>query len=572
MRGKATDSFTPPRRRRSGKAARIRGARFHSPLAAGALLLLVLFGGASCNRREPPGDSAFAEQPRPGGTLRILHEIPKTLDPVFVDDVYEGAVINQVYEGLVRLDQDLSVIPCMAESWIVSEDGRRYDFQLRPGVRFHDGRPLDADAVVYSFERALRPHEEGQCLAETYLIGIEGARDFREGRTPHLSGLQATGETRVMLRLEEPLSFFLSVLCMDQLKLVPPGAAHEDLEQAPMGTGPFLFVRRRADGGCDLARNPHYWGTPALLDSLSFVGGSMLKADEEVAKLLRHEVDAVAIGSSQRHLVEGAAGFKVRRSPEVSVTFLGLNTSTPPLDRLEVRQAVAMAINRPLLIEKQGGTELEAATGILPPRLAGYQPTPKVLPYDPAAARGLLAAAGYSRAHPLPVIDFYTNVSSTRWLEDELTRQLAEVGIHIRTCYLTWPELDERITDGQAPIFTLTWLADVPDPDSFLYFLFRTGEANNLFAFSDAEVDSLLAVGRRTKPGPDRFAVYRRAESRVLEIAPMIPLYHGGSLYAWEPAVRGVEVNPFGFALTPFCRIWFDSGHLDHGDQAERTP
>jgi oligopeptide transport system substrate-binding protein len=528
----------------------------------GRLALLALSAASlglclHCARKEPQKSAPQPEPPKAGGVLRILNEAPRTLDPVFVDDVYEGTIVNQIYEGLVRLDQDLSVLPALAEAWVVSEDGRLYTFNLRRGIRFHDGRPVTAAAVRSSIERALDPRKKSPCLAETYLIRIEGAGEFQAGRAPHIRGIEPEGEYTLRIRLAEPLSFFLSVLCMDQLKILPLLEPGEDPDRNPVGTGSFRLVSRTADNSVTLARNETYWGEKALLDSLRFIAATNRTPQEEISMLLRHEADIVTIGSTQRSLVGEGAGFRILRSPDISCTFLGMNTCRPPLDRLEVRQAVTMALDRSKLIPP-GAVEQEVASGILPPRLAGYQPDPKVLAYDPRRARALLAEAGYNDAHPVPTIEFYTNVSSTHHLEEELARQLKEVGIRIHTNMLTWPQLDSRIMSGTAPLFTLSWIADVPDPDAFLWFLFRSGESNNLFAFSDAEVDSLLEQGRRMPPGPERFAVYRRAESRVLNLAPMIPLYNGASLYAFDPSVRGVQINPFGFAQTLFGRIWFD--------------
>jgi ABC-type transport system substrate-binding protein len=521
------------------------------------VFLALLLSVPACAPKEPGRASAAQNQPRPGGTLRVMHEPPRTLDPVSVDDVYEGTVVNQVFEGLVGLNADLCVLPCLAESWVVSDDGRLYRFTLRSGISFHDGRPLRAEDVIRTFHRALDPHKEQPCLAETYLVGIEGAEAFKAGRSDHISGLWVDPDGKICLRLKEPLSFFLSVLSMDQVKIVPAPRPGDNPDLHPIGTGPFRFVERSEDGTVVLARNEHYWGKPALIDTLRFIASTHLSDEEAVAKLLRHEVDVVPIGGSHKNLVGEVAGYRILRSPDIGVTFLGLNTRIPPLDRLEVRQAIASVIDRPKLISPEASAFIDVATGVLPPRLAGYHPTPKILSHDPDKARALLAAAGYDAGHPLPPIDFWTNVSSTKKLETELSAQMAEVGIRLRVHELTWPELDGMLTAGQAGLFTLSWIADVPDPDAFLYFLFRSGEPNNLFAFADAEVDSLLDLGRRMPPGQARFAIYRQAEARVLGLAPMIPLYNGSTLYAWNPDLQGVEVNQFGFALTPFEKVWF---------------
>jgi ABC-type transport system substrate-binding protein len=280
----------------------------------------------------------------------------------------------------------------------------------------------------------------------------------------------------------------------------------------------------------------------------------------------------MALPATERKRVEEIGGIQIVRFPDFSVSFLGFNAEHRPLDRLEVRQAIAMAIDRQKLVSPAAQGMVNPATGILPPRMAGYQPTPKVLPYDPAQARALLALAGFDERHPVPPIDYYTGARDTTWYSRELSRQLAEVGI--RLCFHThgWAELDAAIVDGRAPVFELSWLADIPDPDAIFYFLFHTGEPNNLFGFSDATVDSLLDVGRRMTPGPRRFALYRQIESLVVNQAPIVPTRSSTSLYAWHPLVRGVEPNPFGFSLTPYQKIWFAPAESPGSQLTENSP
>jgi len=462
-------------------------------------LILGLLGCAGCDPSRRDTAQASVEHPVPGGTLRILQEMTGNLDPVALNDAYEATVVAQIYEGLLRLDSDLGVSPCLARTWTVAEDGRLYRLILREGVRFHDGRPLTAECVVRSFERALDPHKEFPCLAETYLLWIEGAREFAAGRTTRVRGLRAAGDT-VEIRLAEPLGYFLSVLCMDPVRIVPLLRPGESPNRNPVGTGPFHFVERRPDGDILLARNEEYWGEQALPDSLHFV---VPKADatpaEQVAMLLRGKVNVTPLAASQRRTVEEVAGYRILRSPDFSISFIGLNRSHPPLDREEVRQAIAMAIDRNKLIAPAAAGMNTPATGILPPRMAGYRPESKVLPFDPDSARALLARAGYGFGHPVPPIDHYSTDADTSLYLRELRRQLREIGIELRTHQLTWSAFDERLTRGNAPMFDLSWIADIPDPDAILYFLFRSGEPNNFFGFHDAAADSFLETGRRDR-------------------------------------------------------------------------
>lgn len=540
-----------------------------------ALLCGLLLGVEGCQRKEPRARATAdaGDLPQAGGVLRVIHEETSVYDPAAVDDSYEATVVNQIYEGLVELDGDLGIRPCLARSWTMSGDGRSYRFVLRHGVRFHDGRPLDAQAVVRSLERAMRPDRDHACLAETYMVGVEGAREFRSGRAPRISGLRAGGVDTVEIRLAEPLGYFLYVMCMDQLKIVPPLAAGESPNDHPVGTGPWRWSGRSPGGSIRLARFDEYWGDKARADSLIFVvPDHELSGNEEISWLVEGRVHVIPIGASRRAMVEQLGGFRILRFPDFSVTFIGVNAAIPPLDRPQVRQAIALAINRAELLSPVAATLINPATGILPPRMAGYQPDAKTLPYDPERARALLREAGYDASHPLPPIDYYTGGPDTTRQERELVRQLGEVGVRLRVHTLDWPTLDARIMAGRAPLFELSWLADIPDPDAFLYFLFRTGEPNNLFSYSNQEVDLLLEQARRMTHGPARFDLYRRIESIVLSEVALVPLFNGVTLYAWGPTVRSVDPNPFGFALTPFDRIWFAPEGAPPDRVTERRP
>jgi ABC-type transport system substrate-binding protein len=547
-----------------------------TPRAVATLVLLIALLPAllatACGRPGRADAQAAEVRPIPGGTLNILHQMTSNTDPAAVDDAYEATVVNMVYEGLLRLDSDLGVSPCLARTWTVGEDGRLYRLVLRDGVRFQDGRPLDAECVVGSIERALDPRKEAPCLAETYLLGIEGARDFVAGRASHVRGLRAAGDT-VEIRLAEPLGYFLSVLCMDQLKIVPRLAPGESPNRNPVGTGPFRFVERRPNGDILLARFEDHWGGRAFPDSLHFVVPKPnADAAEQVAMLVRAEVHVIPLPASQRRTVEEMAGYRILRSPDFSISFLGLNRNHPPLDRAEVRRAIAMAIDRTKLISPAARGTTNPATGILPPRMAGYRPDPKVLPFDPDSARALLLQAGYRPDRTVPPIDFYSGSADTSLYCRELRRQLADVGIELRTHQLEWSALDARLNRGEAPMFALSWIADIPDPDAILFFLFHSGEPNNLVAYHDAAVDSMLEAGRRMRPGAERFDLYRRTESVILADAPIVPVSTGISLYAWDPSVRGVEPNPFGFSLTPFDHAWFAPPSSAGDPLTERLP
>lgn len=522
-----------------------------------------------------PEDPRPAAHPArtPGGTLRILHEPAEDLDPVLVDDAYEATIANQVYEGLVHVDEHLGIVPGLAHSWVISEDGLRYTFRLRPRVRFHDGTMLDAGAVVASLQRVLVADKPHECLAESYLLGVRGGADFASGRSPVIAGITAVDSLTVEIELEEPLSFFLAVLAMDQTRIVPAASVTgwERLSAAPIGTGAFRYGGRRGDEVV-LVRYAEYWGRPALLDSLVFLCRESVDKEEVVGLLTTNTVDVSWIAEEYASLLEDTYGLRLSSAPELAVTFIALQCQTPPLDDVRVRLAIAHCIDREVFLG-ESFQEVILASGILPPGLPGYLPDSRIVPYDMALAREQAAAAGFTAEHPSPPIEFcMTNEGKfANWVSTELAPRLASIGLPLRVRQTTWSELDELIGGGDAPMFSLVWIADVPDPDGFLYPLFRSGHPSNFFRFTDLAIDERLEVIRRMPAGPERFEAYRELEARILAAAPILPLYHEIVLYAWDPAVRDVEFGPYGFSLIPFAKVWFDQNENPAGF-ARRDP
>lgn len=554
----------------AGESHRERGARVRRSLgtrdAATGITLLLVCLGAGCRDTVPAEYAPPEEHPLRGGSLRVLHEAPQSLDPVLADDVYELTVAHQMYEGLVLMGDNLEVRPGLAESWVVSEDGRRYTFRLRPGIRFHDGRPLDGACVVGSLLRALAPAKPTPCLAESYLEGIVGARDYLAGNANSIRGLSAPEPRVVEIELERPLTFFLAALTLDPAAIVPAeiGLDWQRLESQPVGTGPFRFVRRLPDGGVALARNDAYWGEPALLDSLIFVAAPPITAERVVSLLLRDRVDVAPVYSRDRRTLGDVAGYRLVEAPELSLTFLGVRTDLPPFDRVEVRRALQLCVSA----QDLQGEGVLRAEGILPPGMPGYQPHADLWTLDLDLARVFLAEVGISAEQPAPPVTLSAShdTRASKWLREGVVPRLTALGLPIEIEELDWPELDARVMRGTAQLFTMTWVADVPDPDSFLYSMFRRGEPNNFFGFADAAVDSLLELGRSTPPGEERRALYRTVEARILDQAPLVPLYHATNAYAWRPDIAGVETSPLGFSVVPFDRIWFRPA----GDVAEQ--
>ena len=533
------------------------------PGAQGSVLLLLLaclLLLAGCGRDGSKGNQAVT-RPRRGGVLRVLSEPPHRLDPVAINEVYESVVLRQIYQGLISLDPGLRLTPCLATSWTVSPDGLLYTFRLRGGVRFHDGSRFSASDVVFSLHRALSPNRAGGCMAESYLMHIRGAGDYRNGRKPAIDGIRAPDDQTLTIELEHPLSIFLKVLAMDQTAVLPrsvfEGKGSDAVESHPIGTGPFRFERREPEGGVVVARFPEYWGSPSLLDTLIFRSLPREGVINEAQVLAAGKVDFASLSAG----VSGTArelGLQVYRSPELSFAFLGMRLDRPPMNIPQVRRAILLAIEREGLqaADPEGVTPV---LGLLPPGLPNREPIDQMPRPSPDDARRLLAEAGHPQGQGLPTITIGLNYGGpSRVVEDQIVRNLEAVGLKIRIQRMSWGELSGRVTSGSLQAFMMSWVADLPDPDAFLYPLFHSRGESNLFAYASAEVDSLLDVGHVLSSGSQRTQLYQRLQEVILRDAPMVPLYNSSIAYAWRPEVHGVELGPAGYSLLPFDQIYVD--------------
>jgi len=287
--------------------------------------------------------------------------------------------------------------------------------------------------------------------------------------------------------------------------------------------------------------------------------------DSGVEPFLRGEIDLFEAGSSEvLHRLERDPHARIHRFQELNVTFLGLGVKHPPLDDVRVRRAIAHAIDRDAIVQASARTR-RAATGILPPGLQCYAPEPKVLDFDPAESRRLLAEAGHPGGQGLPPIELVTisRTGAAARMTESIIRDLAAVGIVIQLRDISWAELNRRVDAHSAPLFKLSWVADLNDPDSFLRSTFETAGQSNFFSYSDPQTDALLAQGEREMNPMTRARIYRDVEKRILDQAPLVPLYHPIDALATQSYVHGLEPGPLGISVLDLQKVWFSNREED---------
>ena len=311
-----------------------------------------------------------------GGMFRrVLGNNPSTLDPAFVTDIFGGAVVRQIFDGLVQFDAHLKPLPAIAEFWEASQDGRTWTFTLRRGVKFHHGREVTAHDLVYSFTRLL---DLAKPLPVTEFFRlIQGAKEFMQGKTHDVQGLKAVDRYTLQIVLEEPVAPFLAVLGLPNTAVVPREEVEKQGDRfgrAPVGTGPFKFVRWEPNQEIVLEAHDQYYEGRPFLDAVVFkivVGG---KFEETFAEFLRGNLEETIIPSGKTDEVRADPRYRKYqrvRIPTLSLLYIGFNTQVKPFDDRRVRQAFNYAVDKEAIVR-----EITQSGHMLYPRQVSRRPGP----------------------------------------------------------------------------------------------------------------------------------------------------------------------------------------------------
>jgi len=463
---------------------------------------------------------------------------PRSLDPALSTDVPTGEMVTLAYDRLTQFDPDGRLEPALADRWTASRDGRRYVFHLRAGVKFHNGTPLTPAAVRVSFLRVLAPGTKGGRPWPLYPIA--GAEAYATGRAGDVTGMTLVGDSGLAFTLTEPLAIFPKFLAMPVASVVPPPPA--DPAERPIGTGPWRFVAWQHDDALTFARNPDYWGGAPLTDTLivRIIPEPLTRAAEFEAGRL--SVIEVPFGETARWRAQHPHWLVEK--PALRAVYVALNNRRGPLSDVRVRRAINQAVNVPEILATVYGGRGIRARGAIPPALAGSDTTRPAYDYDPAAARRLLAQAGYATGIDLQLWRTAANVELSRAAQ-AIQSQLAAVGVRVELVERDASSQREAARKGQADMVILDWWADYPDADNFLYPLFYSGSfgpGGNYAFYADAVTDSLILAARRTVDEAARTALYRRIDDRVYAAAPWLYLWFPKDLWAHRPELSGWDL------------------------------
>lgn len=473
-----------------------------------------------------------------------LAENPTTLDPALIVDVTGGGIAAKLYSGLVRLGPDLEIVPDLAESWSVSPDGLTYRFTLRKGVLFHSGRELVADDVRYSFERVLSPETKSP---KTWVFDkVLGSQEFMSGKLDKVTGFRVMDDRTLEIVLKEPYSPFLNLLTMPSAYVVAPedvlrwGA---DFSAHASGTGPFILKQWDQNRQLVLERNARYFDGTAKIDGIVY-----RIIPEEITAVAEFELgnlDLLAIPASEYSRYRDSSRWQglISTQEGINTYYLGMNCARPPFNDPELRRAVSHAIDRSRILRTLQEGRGRLARGPIPPELRRW-PAPQGYDFDMARAREIIRKRN---ATGLKVVFYITADQQVVDMAEVIQSYLKDAGLDVRIVQLEWSGFKAAVNKGEADMFWLSWWADYPDPENFLFPLFHSsnyGPGGNRVRYANDDVDLLIRKGQSATSETGKNNFYGEAERLIVRSAPWVFFWHRTDYVVRQERVKRFKINP----------------------------
>lgn len=491
---------------------------------------------------------------------------PNSLDPHRAEGVSTSNIVRDLYEGLTGISPDGRVVPAAAERWMISADGLSYTFALREGLRWSDGSVLTAEDFVASFQRSITP-ATGNTFAQM-LSAIANATAVLDGKAPATAlGVSAPDARTVVIRLAAPTPYLLGLLSHPSTfpvhrpslqqwgrDFVRPGRL--------IGNGAYTLKDWVVQSHVQLVRNPRYWNNArTVIESVSY------HASEDInAELKRYAADdfdtTYEIPLVQAKALQQRYGAELHIAPYLGSYFYGFNLSQPPFkDSPKLRQALAMAIDREVIVAKVMNGLALPAYSYVPPGMWNYTPQAPVWASWPreqklAEARRLYAQAGYSREKPLQMELRYNT-------HDDHKR----IAVVMAAMWKQWLGVETRLVNEEfkvflqnrkqrrvTQLFRSAWISDYDDATSFLDLPTSTHGRNDS-VYRNPEYDALLQQAAATADIVARRALLEAAERLLMRDLPMLPIYAYVSKHLVKPWVAGWQDNSYDYHYTKDLRV-----------------
>ncbi len=495
---------------------------------------------------------------------------PVCLDPAIITDGISGRVTNQIFEGLVKFDKDTTnPVASLAEKWTTSADGKVWTFTLRKGVKFHDGTDFNADAVVKNFDywkNTKNPTHDAQVKAGQ-IFDYYGAQFGGFDGDSIITDVKAVDATTVQFTLSSPQGPFLNNLAMFVFTFWSPTALEKagvNSCKTPVGTGPYKFVEWKANEQVTLTAFADYWDKPNAAKMKNVIIRNIPNNSSRLLALSAGEIHGME-GMEPRDVtaVKANAKFKLLLRPANTTGYVAFNYKVTEFQDIKVRQAFAQAINKaPIVASFYGGTGA-VTNQFQPPALWGYNKDLKDWPYDAAAAKKLLADAGFPNGiseitfdgKKMPLEFWYMPVSRPYYpnpkdIATAIAADWAKAGINVTLQTVDWATYLDKRSKGLLPLYMLGWTGDNGDPDNFVCYFFCLDakdqpRANEGF-FPEKDISDVLKKAATLTKQEERAPLYRQAEQMIHDKVSRVFIANNQPPLAFLANVDGYVPNPTG--------------------------
>jgi len=501
-------------------------------LAAGLTLVILLHLAWTLTTTAAPVAAPALQAGNYGGNFRFALNEPNNLDPADWPDAANGPIVGRVFEGLTRWNDDHAPLPAIAHSW-ESSDGQTWTFHIRSGARFHNGRQVTAQDVVYSWDR----------------VAAAGNGYYDYLIAPLLSTTTVVSTATLQVTLNEPFAPFPTLLALPFMSVVPSETVGT-IATNPVGSGPFQFQSWTPGNNIVVSHYDDYYAGRPYLDGITY----QFYTDET------DMYDDYLLGNLDLSPVPANRISEVAGSPNaISGNMLclyhyGMKVDWPPFDDVRVRRALNYAVGY------REDPLWPVAEGPVPPGMQGYDPPVPSYPYSPTLALNLLAQADWTDTNFDGILDdgAGTDLTIELWHNTSPSHEAianavaddfrdiggAGLGATVVVSHTDWGTYRNNL--DQYPMYRRGWCANYPDPYNFLDPLFRTGNAAGRTNYSNAQVDNWLGQSLATLDLTTRQALYESVETQVQDDAPFINLYYYGAVYVKSEDVLGLVIPSWG--------------------------